>query len=108
MFKTLFCVTPSPMLITEIKDGTILAANISLLNTSGYTEEELIGKSVIILYKNPEDREKVIKSIMEKGFVKDIEILFKTKSGTTLKCLLSVKPLTTGTLSVFISAVITL
>ena len=61
--------------------GKILDVSPSVFRYSGYTREELIGKSVIDLYANPADREAFLRAVSANGEVSDYEIRLKDKSG---------------------------
>jgi PAS domain S-box len=65
-------------------EGTILTASPSVRNHLGYEEDELIGKSTDILYKNPNDRKKFLAAITESGYVTHYEILMLKKNGSVV------------------------
>jgi PAS domain S-box-containing protein len=48
-FRTIFENSPYPISINSIPDGKFIAVNTAFLHSSGYTEEEVIGKSPIEL-----------------------------------------------------------
>jgi PAS domain S-box-containing protein len=62
-------------------DGKIIEISPSSKIYSQFTREELIGKSVDIIYYDPDDRNKLLKAIQEKGEVFDYEIRLKDKDG---------------------------
>ena len=72
-------------------DGKILEVSPSIKNHVGYTREELIGTRIIDIYYAPEEREKIIKLIQEKGELKDVEIRFISKSGELVYTSVSAK-----------------
>jgi PAS domain S-box-containing protein len=61
--------------------GNILDVSPSIYAFAGWTREEMIGQSVASLYYFPEDREKWISLLKEKGELKEFELFFKTRSG---------------------------
>jgi PAS domain S-box-containing protein len=85
-FKVIFNHSPIPSSITYLKDGKFLAVNLAWEKVSGYKSEEAIGKTSIELnlWHNPKDREKFAKEIYEKGYVSDIEFLFRNRKGKLL------------------------
>jgi PAS domain S-box-containing protein len=62
--------------------GNILALSPSVAPLSGYTQEELIGKSVTGLYVDIESRNRMIQVLVEKGAINDYENVLKKKDGT--------------------------
>ena len=47
----------------------------------GYTQEELIGRQVLDIYENPEERSALLKALFESGVVIDYEVHLKTGDG---------------------------
>ncbi len=79
-------------LIVFDADGIIELINQSTLDLLGYTREELVGKPAHIIFGG-EDQDKLFKKIVdtliEKGVVKDREIVFLTKTGEKIPMSLS-------------------
>jgi PAS domain S-box-containing protein len=73
-------------------DGRALSANNALLKMTGYQETELKQISLKELYKNPEDRNKVMEQLKTHGFIKDLEIQFIRKNGSTFYGSISLIP----------------
>ena len=65
-------------------NGFILQISPSVKDSLGYTEDELIGNSILKLYNNSEDRKYFLKNLEEKGCVKDFTIEFRHKNGNKL------------------------
>jgi PAS domain S-box-containing protein len=61
-------------------DGNIIDISPSIRGYTGFTREELIGKSILKLYHNPKDREKLLKTLLSAGEVIDYELLLKSKN----------------------------
>ncbi|MBN1198765.1 MAG: PAS domain S-box protein [Bacteroidales bacterium] len=61
--------------------GMITEISPSIFRYSGFTRDELIGKPVVEVYKDPEDRKAMMKQLMERGEVTDYDVELKTKSG---------------------------
>jgi PAS domain S-box-containing protein len=61
--------------------GTILELSPSVYQLSGYKPEDLIGKSVAVVYSDTKSRDRMIQLLVEKGSVNDYENLFVHKSG---------------------------
>ena len=61
--------------------GIVIELSPSFKHFSEYNNVEIIGKSVNILYFNPEDRHALIDKIMNNGELRDYELKLKTKAG---------------------------
>jgi PAS domain S-box-containing protein len=75
------------------KDGDIVEVNETVLDTLGYTREELIGKPVIPTLYSPSSRgraEKLFRSGMETGRIRSEELNIVTKTGEEKTVLLNV------------------
>lgn len=64
-------------------NGNIIEISPSVKNYSEYTREDLIGTSVYSLYADAEGREEFLKTINDKGEVRDYELRFKNQAGVT-------------------------
>ena len=65
--------------------GKIIDVSPSVFRYSGYTREELIGKSVVDLYANPADRVTFLEAVSLNGEVSDYEIQLKDKRGKVVE-----------------------
>jgi len=66
---------------SDIK-GNILVLSPSAYKLSGYTPEELIGKSVEMVYADIKSRNEMVKQLIQKGAVNDFENVLRHKNGT--------------------------
>lgn len=65
---------------TSLKDATILACNKRYSDMAGFNSvEEAIGKDVLHLYADPEDREEVKRIMREQGYISDHIIKLKNQ-----------------------------
>lgn len=62
-------------------NGKIIDISPSIERYSGFSRNYLIGKPVETVYKDPEERKKMLKIIQEKGEVNDYELILKNKFG---------------------------
>jgi len=87
-FQRSFSNNPTSLHITTIPDGKFVEVNSLFEILSGYTKEELIGKTSVEMgfYVTAEDRDGLFKELQEKGRLVDYEIKFKIKSGEHLIC----------------------
>ena len=76
---------------TNLK-GDILYVNEALWRMLEFeSSEEMMAESALLRYKNPKDREVLIKNLKKKDKVKNFDIELLTKTGKTKKVLLSAK-----------------
>jgi PAS domain S-box-containing protein len=82
-FRLAFDTSPDSIAISRVSDGVLVSVNKGFIKTSGYTEEEIIGKSSseINSWKNPGDRDKFINEFRTKGEVRDFEAQLLTRRG---------------------------
>ena len=69
--------------------GIITTLSPSLHRLAGWNEEDLIGQPVTKVYVDPNDRERFLLKLSEKGYVHDYELLLKRKDGEKLQTSLS-------------------
>ena len=94
-FSSAFHSSSALMIISKISDGSIIDVNKKLLNTLGFSREEVIGKSTLDLkiFAEKKDRDN-IKTIYEKnGKVTDLEISIFGKNGIKINSILSIAPI---------------
>ncbi|HEX8144900.1 MAG TPA: ATP-binding protein [Pyrinomonadaceae bacterium] len=86
LFVKVFDATPLPISISTLVEGRLLDVNASLLQLTGYTREEIIGRTTleINIYSHPEDRARITELLRAQGAIRDLEINFRIKSGEVL------------------------
>jgi PAS domain S-box-containing protein len=92
-FSKSFSASPSAIAITHMGDGRHIEVNETFCTLTGYTPEEVIGRTALDLnlWVNSEDRQNLFQLIQHEGIVRNYEFDFRTKSGTILTALLSVE-----------------
>jgi len=82
---------PTMMTIITFQDGKIVEVNESYLRNLGFTRWEVMGKTSrkLDVYVYPEQRDLVIKMMVEKGSVQNLDVPLRTKKGKIRHCLLS-------------------
>lgn len=90
-FSTIFNSSPAAIAISELDTGIITDINESHTLLFGFSKQELIGKTVVEsgMYKDFNDREKVIDSIRKKGPVRNFNSTVRTKNGNLVYLLIS-------------------
>ncbi len=68
-------------------NGRFIQTNPAMFKMLGYDSmSEFMNVSATSLYQSPEDRIFVVEEIRRKGFIKDREVIFRKKDGTSLCC----------------------
>ena len=91
MLSTAFRSSPDSFTINVFPDGPYLEANDGFSRLTGYSREETLGKtpSQMSLWADPVDRSRVLAPLTQTGEARDIEFLFRTKSGQIRSGLMS-------------------
>ena len=89
----IFRAIPDPVSITTYEDGIFLDVNESFLHMTGYTRDEVIGRTSLELgiWYDPSERAKVMEMIREQGGVRNHEVKFRSKTGGSRVMLVSVE-----------------
>lgn len=82
-FKQLFHAGPVSMIVSTAEDGRIVEANENFLLMSGYSAEELRGRTALDLdmWVNPEERAELVRMVRKHGRVRNMEMAFRSRSG---------------------------
>ena len=91
-FKAAFMTSPDAFYWATLRDGKILEVNASFESVFGYSRDEVIGKTSLDLglYAEPSDRARMVAELLEKGFVRDLELQGRKKGGALITVALSV------------------
>ncbi len=83
-FAKAFKVNPQPMSLTTLAEGRYIDVNDSFLRMSGYSREEVLGRTSLELniWEAPEVRAKFVELIESKGWLRNTEMKFRTKDGS--------------------------
>ena len=94
-YRSILETAPHSITITRMKDGRYLQVNEGFCQMRGYSQEEVLGRTPfeLNLYVNPEDRERLIKILKEKGEVNGFEVQYQKRDGTAIDTLMSARPL---------------
>ncbi|MCS6814371.1 MAG: PAS domain S-box protein, partial [Cyanobacteria bacterium] len=90
-FNQLFVANPVAMAISTLEDGRLLEVNPAFAKLTGYTLEELLGKSTLDLniWADRNDRNRIVQALLTKQPVLDQEIQGQTRTGEPKTVLLS-------------------
>ena len=93
-----FRFSPQAIGITDLKEGRFIEANDSICRLTGYSRDELIGRTPdeLKLWINPAEQERITKILEKKGRVDNEELQFYTKSGDIQTLLFSVEKISIG------------
>ncbi|NTW98507.1 MAG: PAS domain S-box protein [Geobacteraceae bacterium] len=85
-FKLTFYTSPDSINITRLEDGLYIDINEGFTRMSGYTREDVIGKTAIEIniWYYPEDRQEMIRRLKETGYCENFETMFRKKDGSTI------------------------
>ncbi len=91
LFFNVFEFSPIAMAISRIEDGLYYNVNKAWLSLMGYSESEVVGKTVFDLgiYKNEHDRLAILEEAEKHGCVNNREIIFQTKNHQEVTVLFS-------------------
>ncbi len=90
-FEKAFRSSPDWVVISTLDDGIYLEVNQNFLQTTGFDQYEVIGRSSLQLgvWDDPEQRDELHDILREHGRVSNAEVKFRTKSGTIIHVLWS-------------------
>ena len=82
-FRRAFLKGPEPGTITRLSDGVFLAANDAMLAATGYSREDFIGSTGLLLgiWKNASDRAEFVSRLQREGWVNGFERKLRRKDG---------------------------
>ena len=85
IFSTVFYKSPVMNSITDANTGKFIDVNENFVEFSGFTKEEIIGRSSLELnlIPNPEQRAEVISAIKKNGYTRDVIMELRSKKGET-------------------------
>jgi len=89
-FRLLFQNSPQPITLSDMNTGMLIDFNPKMCEITGYSEDELRGKSIIELnLLSGGDREVVVKAMKEQKKIKNMELTIRKKNGRWVHTLLT-------------------
>lgn len=97
-FGKAFLTSPDSININRLSDGLYIDINEGFTRITGYQREDVIGKSSLELdiWVNPEDRTRLVEGLLAKGYVDNLEALFRMKNGEIRTGLMSARVIDIG------------
>ncbi|MDO9515665.1 MAG: PAS domain S-box protein [Syntrophales bacterium] len=94
-YRNVLALAPDGIAIVRKKDATYLQVNDTFCQQTGYSAEEILGRtsSELNLYVAPADRKRLFGTLAREGRVDGIEIQYRAKDGTILDDLVSARPI---------------
>ncbi len=89
-FSKVFRASPHRITISTLEEGRYIDVNDAVLRASGYSREEMIGRTVdeLRIFAEPEGRDKLLGAFKNRS-VRDLEVQLRTKSGEVNTVLMS-------------------
>lgn len=90
-FAKVFKVSPNLIFISRLEDGKYIEVNDSIVKITGYTREEMLGRTAyeLNIWVSDKDREKITEILKQKQSLSNFEFQFRIKSGAIRTGLLS-------------------
>ncbi|AFY31668.1 PAS domain S-box protein [Calothrix sp. PCC 7507] len=90
-FSKAFRCSPNAITISTLNEGRYVEVNDSFVRLSGYQRDEAVGRTAFELdmWVQRRDRLKLLEELQTQGFVRNLEVEFRTKSGVIMTALLS-------------------
>ena len=90
-YRTAFQMSLDCINLNRLSDGVYVDCNKAFLDLTGLTREEVIGRTSIELaiWADPEDRQRMVETVMRHGACRNLEAHFRKKGGETICGLMS-------------------
>ena len=104
-YRLAFHTSPDAINLNRASDGLYIDINEGFTKSMGYTREDVIGKTSLSLniWKNIEDRKRLIKGLLKTGYVENMEARFVDKHGKIIQGLMSARMIQTSGEKVILS-----
>ena len=89
--RTVYETFPDPVTIFQAEDGPCVDINSAFTRVTGWTFEDVIGKTTahLDIWHNPKEREKLMAGIAQHGKIENLEAKFRLKDGSIITALMS-------------------
>ena len=93
-FRLIAEATPVPVVISHFTDGIIVYANRLAALLVNSPLDQILGRNALDFFYNPQQRQGLLDTLAQQGYVKDHEIQLRNVDGTILWVSASIQPLT--------------
>ncbi|MBU4316968.1 MAG: PAS domain S-box protein [Proteobacteria bacterium] len=92
-FRLSFDASPDAVSVNRFDDGLYVDVNEGFTRLTGYTLEDVLENTFIAksIWENPDDRNSLIRSILEKGYCENLLARFRKKDGSFITGLMSAR-----------------
>ena len=96
--RALFDLSPDATVVTRARDGVLLDVNDSFLGMTGWSREQVLGRSSVYLglWVNPGMRDRMVTLVGMQGVVRNFQSRLRTRQGVLLDVPVSARVLTYG------------
>jgi PAS domain S-box-containing protein len=97
-FSKAFNASPLVLTISSLDDGRLIEVNETFVKATGYTREEVVGKTTVELglWADTDDRAAEMSTVRETGQIRNAEYRFRTRDGGEIIGLLSAERIEIG------------
>ena len=90
-YRTAFQMSLDSINLNRLSDGLYIECNKAFLDVTGYTREEVVGRTSIELkiWADTNDRQKMVELVRQQGWCRNLEAQFRRKNGETFWGLMS-------------------
>ena len=94
LLSHLVATSPDVITLTELSSGRYAMVNKTFERLSGYSSDEVLGRTAdeLGVWKDPQDRDRVLEGVRLHGRVTELPVTFVTKSGEPISMLMSAAP----------------
>jgi PAS domain S-box-containing protein len=94
-FSQLFRLSPDAIVLMNVDTGQFVDVNHSFVDISGYSREEVLGRTMLELgiYRNPAEREEIYSRLERDGMLRDFDFEALRKDGSSAICAMNCQTL---------------
>ena len=94
-YRHILAAAPDSITITRLNDGRYIEVNDFFTKITGFTRKEVIGRTPfdLNLFVDPDDRQRLVDTLVQQGEVVGLEIQYRHKNGEIIDALLSARRL---------------